>query len=351
MAISYRENFFRTVKFQNPEYLITDIVFIKSMWAVYKKELEDVVLRHPTVFPGYVEGSVDFDDISFSYDEIDDNISTDAWGCKWHYPLKYMDGIVIGSPIPDMRRFGEYKRPASLVPALTDEQWDDEILRVNAEKRDGKIVRGGTEHGVLFLRHTYLRGFENAMEDYALYPENVRAIYDMLIGLNMELVEYNIRRGTDFMMFADDLGTQTASILSPQMFRKYLKPAYAKLMAPCKRNGILVGLHSDGYTLDILIDQIEAGVDVVNPQDLCNGIDNLQKMIKGKACIMLDIDRQKIIPYGTRKDIDDLIHEEIYKLGSPAGGLMLVCGLYPPTPPENVDALATAIEKYRDMWF
>ncbi|MCD4669305.1 MAG: hypothetical protein K8S14_02540 [Actinomycetia bacterium] len=82
---------------------------------------------------------------------------------------------------------------------------------------------------------------------------------------------------------------------------------------------MLVFLHSDGKILDILEDQIEAGADIVNPQDLCNGIDNLAKRIKGKACIQLGIDRQSAIPYGTRKEIHELIEEEVRKSGSPKG--------------------------------
>jgi uroporphyrinogen-III decarboxylase len=249
-----------------------------------------------------------------------------------------------------MSKFDEYKPPASPVPELSESEWAEEIRKVNDAKARGELIRGDTEHGFLFLRHTYLRGFENAMEDYLLYPENVDEIYGMIVGYNMKLVNHHIRRGTDLMYFAEDLGTQTSTILSPEMFRRYVKPAYAELMQPCKRAGMMVGLHSDGKTLDILEDQIEAGVDIVNPQDLCNGIDELRKRIKGKACIQLDVDRQTVIPHGTSKDIDDLIREEITKLGAPEGGLMLVCGIYPPTPPENIDALAAAIEKYRGMW-
>ena len=79
-------------------------------------------------------------------------------------------------------------------------------------------------------------------------------------------------------------------------------------------------------------------------------IDNIAKRIKGKACIQIDIDRQFVIPYGTPKDIDDLIKEEVMKLGSKAGGLMMIAGVYPPTPMENLDALCTAVEKYREYW-
>jgi len=351
MPLSYRENFIRTVKFQNPEYLIADILINDAMWAYYKKDFEKVVLKHPTVFPNYREGSKDYNNMYFSPEMCDENYNIDPWGCKWHYPLRYMDGVVVGHPLENMNNFENFPLPPNPVPELSEEQWVKELKDVESAKLRGELVGGSTEHGFLFLRHTYLRGFENAMEDYILYPENVEKIYDIIHTHNKKIVDFHIKRGSDLMYFAEDLGTQTTTILSPDMFRKYVKPAYAKLMQPCKQAGMLVGLHSDGKTLDILEDQIEAGVDIVNPQDLCNGIDELQRRIKGKACIQLDIDRQTVIPFGTPKDIDDLIREEIEKLGSPQGGLMLVCGLYPPTPPENVDALATAIEKYRDMWF
>jgi hypothetical protein len=351
--MNFRENFIRTITFGYPEWLHYDIVFSGATWAVYKEELEAVVLRHPASFGWYKPGSVDFKNMHFSKDATDENYVTDAWGCKWHYPLRYMDGVVVGHPLADIAALDTFTPPPSPVPDLSGDALEKEIARVKAAKARGEIVSGGTEHGFLFLRHTYLRGFDNAMFDYA-DPDahaDLTRIYDMIVDYNMQIVNYNIKRGADYMEFAEDLGTQTGTIISPDAFRDWVKPAYAKLMQPCKKAGMFIGLHSDGKTLDILEDQIEAGVDVVNPQDLCNGIDNLRDRIKGKACIRLDIDRQAVIPYGTPRDIDDLIHEEVEKLGSPAGGLMFICGVYPPTPTENVDALATALEKYAHMWF
>ena len=350
--MNFRENFIRTITFGYPQWLHYDIWINPAMWAVYKEELENVVLKYPSVFRGYEKGSVDYNNMEFSTEKLDDNFVMDAWGCKWHYPLRYMDGAVVGHPLEDISSLKDFKQPPPPVPSLSEKEWEDEIRRVKEAKARGEIVSGGTEHGFLFLRHTYLRGFDNAMLDYADEDsrENLERIYGMIIDYNMKIVEYNIRRGSDVMQFAEDLGTQTGTIISPEMFKKWIKPAYAALMQPCKKAGMYIGLHSDGKTLDILEDQIEAGVDVVNPQDLCNGIDNLARRIKGKACINLDIDRQSIIPYGSPRDIDDLIHEEMEKLGSPQGGLMFICGVYPPTPTKNVEALAQALEKYSTMW-
>ena len=63
-------------------------------------------------------------------------------------------------------------------------------------------------------------------------------------------------------------------------------------------------------------------------------------------CIDLDIDRQRITPFGTPQQIEALIREEVTKLGSKAGGLMMIYGLYPNVPLENVKALMDAMERY-----
>jgi len=349
--MNYRENYLRCVRFQGPEYIPINIGLNGTMWNIYREELEKVVLKHPTVFRGFKEGSIDFKTLPYiDFNKPNTKGVVDAWGCTWVYPFPGMDGAVTEHPLEDLDALDSFVPPKPNVPQLTEEQWKVEKANVAAAKARGELVFGGTEHGFLFLRHTYLRGFENAMIDYATDEPKLNDIYQMILDYWMPVVEYSVKRGVDQFSFAEDLGTQETTIISPEHFRKWIKPAYAKLMKPCKDAGILVYLHSDGKTLDILEDQIEAGVDIVNPQDLCNGIDNIARRIKGKACIDLDIDRQSVIPYGSPKDIDDLIKEEVMKLGSKAGGLTMVCGVYPPTPMENLDALCTAVEKYREYW-
>ena len=46
------------------------------------------------------------------------------------------------------------------------------------------------------------------------------------------------------------------------------------------------------------------------------------------------------------EEVDALIKEEVSTLGSKAGGLMLIYGLYPGVPLENAKALMDAMEKY-----
>ncbi|MBS3764660.1 MAG: hypothetical protein KGZ25_15280 [Planctomycetes bacterium] len=72
--------------------------------------------------------------------------------------------------------------------------------------------------------------------------------------------------------------------------------------------------------------------------------------MKGRVCIDLDIDRQKIVRFGSPSEIDEHIRNAVEKLGSPDGGLMLSHGMYPGVPLENAEALMDAMEKYsRDL--
>jgi uroporphyrinogen-III decarboxylase len=105
-------------------------------------------------------------------------------------------------------------------------------------------------------------------------------------------------------------------------------------------------MHSDGDIRLLIDDLLACGIEVLNLQDLVNGIDWIEKKLKGRVCIDLDVDRQKVTTHGTPDEIDALIHQEVEKLGSVQGGLMMIYGLYPGVPLRNVKALMDAMEKY-----
>ena len=346
-----RENFLRNVRFEGPEWIPAEVHINDASWDVYREDMEKICLQFPQFFPYVKKNWRNYADHTFGPAYRKGESFLDAWGCRWETSQNGIEGVVRNAPLEDWANFEKYKIPDANV------QWDRAPANWDAVKRSADISRsnglpvmGSVPHGFLFMRILYLRGFENAMCDFALDEPRLHVLIDKLVEHNMVLVKNYLDVGVDMMYFGEDLGSQTATFLSPDMFHRYIAPAYTKLMAPCHKKGVLVGLHSDGKTLDILEEQVHAGVDMVNPQDLCNGIDNIAKTIKGKACIQLDIDRQSVIPFGTAKDIDDLIKEEVMKLGSPEGGLAFVAGIYPPTPPQNVEALCNALAKYQTYW-
>ena len=93
-------------------------------------------------------------------------------------------------------------------------------------------------------------------------------------------------------------------------------------------------------------DLLTCPIDVLNLQDLVNGLDWIQERLKGRVCIDLDIDRQHVTVQGTPADIDKLVRQEVETLGSRQGGLLMIYGLYPGVPLANAAALMDAMERY-----
>lgn len=349
--LTHRENYLRNARFQIPEWIPVTIGISDASWNLYGEEMENVCVRFPEYFPRVRPGWKKYNNKQASDDSCKRGSFSDAWGSVWEVSVDGLEGIVTNEVLDSWDKLAQYKAPdANIQLDRGPANWDKVERAIRGAKEKGELTGGGLAHGFLFLKILYLRGFTNAMMDFADDDPHLPELIDLIVEHYAVIVHRYASMGVDVMNFPDDLGTQTSTIINPKKLRKYIFPAYETLIRPCKKAGILVEMHSDGHTIEILEDQVRIGVDIVNPQDLCNGIDELANTIKGKACINLDVDRQTIVPYGTPRDIDDLIREEVMKLGSPAGGLSFIAGIYPPTAPENVEALCKAFRKYRGYW-
>jgi hypothetical protein len=314
----------------------------EATWYEHREALEEVVLKHPIIWPAYQAGSKSFDPPP---PRDEPRKWTDEWGCTWQYEIEGLEGQVVGHPLDQWDELDSW-RPPEWKPMS-----DNGRREIQQDKADGHVAsRGIGWHGFLFLRLTYLRGFDNLMIDMA----NEDPRLDRLIKIIGDY-HYNIARDLastdiDVLDTADDLGTQTASIMGPAHFRRYLLPTYRRLFMPARQAGMHVFMHHDGYIMDIAEELLECGVSIVNPQDLVNGIDRIAEVFKGRAAIRLDVDRQNVTVFGSPGDCRELIKEEVLKLGSPAGGLEFVWGVYPPTPAANIDAVLSAMEEFRTYW-
>ncbi|MGQ9555701.1 MAG: uroporphyrinogen decarboxylase family protein, partial [Anaerolineae bacterium] len=352
MPLSERDNYLRNATFRRPEWIPVGFYISNAAWDQLRQDLEAVLAQHPTLFPDFVPGQRDFDHFEFGPAHTAGEDYTDAWGCLWRAAINGLEGVVARSPLSDWEKLASYQAPD---PAIQWDRgpadWEGARKQVAEARAKGNVARGGVPHGFLFLRLTYLRGFENLMLDIASQAPELDGLIEKVMTYNRGLVERWLALGVDVMELADDLGTQKAAAISPAHFRRYLAPHYRSLVEASHAQGALVGFHSDGYIMDIMDELLATGIDIINPQDLLNGVEDLARAVKGRACIRLDIDRQKIVPYGSRAEIRDLIEYEVRTLGSPLGGLELICGIYPPTPAENVDAVCSAIEEFRTFWW
>jgi len=148
------------------------------------------------------------------------------------------------------------------------------------------------------------------------------------------------------MFYPEDLGMQSGPMISPAHFAAYIQPVYKRLMEPARRAGAVVHCHCDGDIKSLAPLLLECPLDVLNIQDLVNGIDWIAGNLKGKTAIDLDIDRTEVTVHGTPALIDELVRKEVAALSSPEGGLTMIYGLYPGSSLENARAVADAMERY-----
>jgi hypothetical protein len=344
------DNTLRAIRFERPEYIPMIFWINPACWHHYPQDfLFELMPAHPLLFP----------DLTYEDNALPElapweragTAYTDTWGCVWETTDDGITGSVTHHPLDNWDALQNFTPPE---PAHTNGMaaidWTTIKTKILSAKADGKHGVGSLEHGHAFLRLSYLRGYENLLFDMADSDKRLRQLIEMVKSFSAGIVRRYIECGVAMMRYPEDLGMQLGPMLSPEHFKTYIKPLYEHVMAPARKAGCLVHMHSDGDIRELADDLVAGGVDALNLQDLVNGIDWIEANLKGRICIDLDIDRQQITRFGTPGQIDELIRREVQTLGSPEGGLMMIYGFYPGVPIENVKALMDAMEKYATFY-
>ncbi len=121
--------------------------------------------------------------------------------------------------------------------------------------------------GVIFETAQRLRGYYNLLLDFKLHPALAAYLLDQITEMCVHNCALLARSGVDILALGDDVGEPTRMLLSPSMWRDYLKPRLARVIAAAKNEkpDLLVRYHSDGCIEPIIPDLIEIGVDVLEP--------------------------------------------------------------------------------------
>lgn len=342
------DNFTRAVRFERPDQIPMRFSINAACWHHYSKEaLWDLMEEHKLLFPKFKRPEVGWKP-NYALVARKDEPYTDPMGCTWVTSDNGITGTVHGHPLEDWSSFGTTWNIAdpNMTDGLYNVDWALNEKKWAEIKAAGGSFKGALRHGHTFLQLCDLRGYENVLCDMLDEEPLLDELIEQLTHFNLAIVNRFIKNGCSSMQYPEDLGMQVGPMLSPDMFKRYIKPAYSKIMQPARDAGIPIHMHSDGDIRMLVDDIVDSGVEVINLQDLVNGIDWIAEKFRGKVCVDLDIDRQKITPYGTPEQIDALIREEVSKIATPEGGLCMVYGLYPGVPLENVKALMDAMEKY-----
>ncbi len=337
----------RTIRFDRPDYIPMVFHINEACWYHYPAEaLKEMMAEHKFLFPRFETGPGRVE-LDYTIPERTGRPFTDGWGCVWETSMDGIVGTVTKHPLASWDDFDNFTAPDPHVDSGKGAvDWEKVRKDIEQAKVHGEFTVGGLRHGHTFLQLIDIRGYENLMFDMFDNDPRLCKLTAMVEEFNSAVIGHYLDIGVDMMTYAEDLGTQIGPMISPEMFYRFIKPSYERLMKPAHDAGCIVHMHSDGHIHELAEGLIDGGAAVLNLQDLVNGIDWIKETLKGRVCIDLDIDRQKITPNGSPEQVDALIREEVEKLGGRDGGLMMIYGLYPGVPLENAKALMDAMEKY-----
>ncbi|MBR3504640.1 MAG: hypothetical protein IKO07_10440 [Clostridia bacterium] len=201
-----------------------------------------------------------------------------------------------------------------------------------------------------FERFWSIRGMENALTDFYLYPEEVHALFRRLTDFYLRLVERGRDElGLDGIFTSDDLGTQTSTFFSPQVFDEFFAPYYKEVIDRVHALGMHFWLHTCGNVESLLPRFIDLGVDVIHPiQKYTMDERRVARLYGGRITVWAGFDVQRTIPYGTPEDVRREVRWLIDAYCRADGRFMLTLGngATEDTPLDSLEALLDEAWRY-----
>lgn len=168
--------------------------------------------------------------------------------------------------------------------------WSGALGQIAGAHAAGKLAVGFMPIGNFELIHN-LMGFESALVNLLLYPEEMQELIDYLVDYRMACFkQYVDNMHPDIMLIHDDWGAKTSMLMRPDVWREFFKPGYKKMYQYLRENGIYVMHHSDSFLEPIVKDMEEIGINIWQGALPQNDLVKLQKEIKGDLIFMGGLD-------------------------------------------------------------
>lgn len=228
--------------------------------------------------------------------------------------------------------------------------WDFSGMKdaVEAAHAQGKVAGG-------FIGHMYesawqIRGYEQFLMDTIDRPAWAECLLERIAAQNLIKARALADAGVDLIQTGDDVANQNAPMFSPDTWRRLIHSRWRGIWQEIKRLNprTKIWYHSDGNVMALVADQVESGLDILNPvQPECMDVDGLYSRYRGRLTFDGLIGTQSTMPWGTPEEVRARVREVIDKYGRD-GGLIIAPThvLEPEVPLANIDALFEACREY-----
>ncbi|HHS13933.1 MAG TPA: methyltransferase [bacterium] len=315
----------KTLRFQDPPRIPRQLWVLPWAENHYPSQVRDLKTRYPddlvTAPAHYTEP------LRTRGRRYQAGVYVDEWGCVFHNTQDGIIGIACEPALSSWEDLANFQAPETTLHV------DQKEVNAFCRQTDCFVLAGTLIRP--FERLQFIRTMEQAMIDLAEQPPELFELLRIIHDHYLKEVEVWAQTDVDAIVIMDDWGIQNSLMVSPVLFRRHFKPMYADYAEIARRYDKFVFMHSDGHIVDIIEDLIEAGINALNSQIFCMGIQNLGNRFRGRLTFWGEIDRQHILPRGTPDSVDEAVLE-VFEAFYEHGGVIAQCEFGPGAKPENV---------------
>jgi len=370
--LNHKQRVLKSLSFIEPDRVPLDIggTNVTSMHIEIEKELKDYLgfEEKKSIIRSYNQRCVVPDERILQYFDSDTRTIYFDESIPWKTQPdgSFIDEWGIGYKLsPDGYYYDHSMHPLknAILEDLDKYKWPDpysERRLLGLEKRVEElkseyclILEGSRE--CIFGLASWLRGHEQFYMDLLINQTFAGALMDVLLDYQKKLLGFilgKIGKDIDIVKVADDLGGQNSLLISPEIYRKLIKPRQAELYRFIKNKcNCKILLHTDGAIRDIIPDFIEIGVDILNPiQTSARGMDPVElKKEFGEKVVFWGggVETQSTLSFGTPEEVEEDVRKkiEVFKKG---GGYVFsqIHNIQPKVPIHNILAMYKSFHKY-----
>ncbi len=243
---------------------------------------------------------------------------TDEWGVRW-FGVGDTRGQVKQHPVPEPT-LQDYRFPERVGPVIFA-QMRQQIADSGSRYRVAKL-------GALWEQATFVRGMADLLTDLLLHPAFVHDLLDGIVGyLLANLALYRREFSVDCIWLSDDYGSQAGLLMSPKLWRIFIRPRLKQICDAVHAAGFQFALHSDGAIFDVIGDVVDLGVDLLHPvQSECVDVRRVKNEYGRHITLWGGYGNQGTLVFGTPAQVRHEVNALCDHAGA-GGGFILSPGL------------------------
>jgi uroporphyrinogen decarboxylase len=285
-------------------------------------------------------GSINGQDVFYwpKHEDIDTYVCD--WGITWkkvYYKGGYSGEIVKNPLAGDISKLNSYNTP----DPYSEKNYI--VVREIVKKYGKTHAIVGYIGSTIFETSWFLRGLEQFLVDLIKNEDFANTLMDKVMSYSLVVGKKLVEIGVDIIWLADDIGTQNSMLISPELYRRYLKPRYAKFIKELKKINphLKIAYHTDGFVEPVIQDFIEIGIDILHPvQPACMNPKKLKEKYGNKLSFWGTVDVQQVMQFGGTREVVQEVKERI-KTMAPGGGFILSSSHYIQPSKRDIDNIFT----------